>query len=299
MTIENDELDEVRAFIERDRANNNKGKSAWFSIREDGEYEVRVLKLAPFRSGDHWDVIKGDDGKKQTIACPRIILGKPCPICELVDQLMESESEEDHAKAKDLAAQERYPMVVLEVGNGDDQPKIYQAPKSVYYGVWELISQASGGYKDLLSFQRGRNIIIKRSKKPGKRWTDYTVVPSPDRTALDSELVNQELIDSLLNNLTPRSYEDIEYAMDHGKFPDLQEDKPKARVVAKSKPVPTSYSKGLPAPKTRHEEPEEIEEEEMEDIPEPQPRPVAPSVPRRMGINQDLKQKVAMMQKRS
>jgi len=95
MTIQKADLDGVRAFIEKDRAENGNKGGPWFSIKEDGEREVRILKLPEFKTGTHWNVIEGKNGGNASIRCPRVILNEACPICEYVEELGQSEKPED------------------------------------------------------------------------------------------------------------------------------------------------------------------------------------------------------------
>lgn len=293
MTIEKDELEGVRAFIERDRAANGIGRGGWFSMKQDGEHEIRILKLAEFSTGTHWGVIEGENGKPQSIRCPKVFSGKPCPVCELVAELSASESQESQEKAAKLAAQVKYPMVIIDAESEDLEPKIYEAPKSVFYAVWDLIASKSGRYKDLLSLENGRNVILQRDSKK-KRWVDYKIVPCPDRSSFD---VDPKAVAELLETFKPASYEDIVYAMEHGQFPESRKDEPRQSKAAQPA---KKYSQGLPAPKTRQEEPEEAEEE-FEDIPEPpMPKAQTQAAPtRRVGLSAELKNKVAGLAKRS
>lgn len=293
MTIRKDDLDAVRAFIEKDRAESGAKGGPWFSIKEDGEHEIRIIKLAEFKTGTHWGVIEGKEGKSKSIRCPRVLNSQPCPICERIEELRESDDPEDQERAEKIMAQEKYPIVVLDMQETSPEPRIYEASKSVFYGIWDLIASKSGSYKDLLSLERGRNVIIERdSKKKGKKWIDYKVVPCPDRSEVD---VDMEAVDELLGMLQPASYEDIAYALEHGQFPEEAESPKKPKPAAQVK----KYQQGLPKTKTRDEVAEEFEEEEeLEDIPEPT-RVQAATAPKRTGLTAELRNKVAGMSKRN
>lgn len=272
------------------RAANGVGTSRdgveYFSVRQDGEYEIRVLELGDFDCGQHWHVLEGKDGKSGgTIKCPRAYDGSPCPVCEVVEVMYASQDSADRDQAKKWKVQVRQPMLVLDLKEDEKTrvPRIYEAPSSVYEKVLKWITNPK--YRDVTDFQTGRNLTLLRTRDH-KNFVTYEVQPDPQETPIT---VNPDKVPNLREVMKPRSYEDIEYAMQHGEYPkrDAEEvEKPAPqKTAAKTEKAPTKYQRDTPAPKTKNEAParrgplsavEEDYQDEEDDIPDTTQPPKAP-----------------------
>lgn len=267
----------AQEFLARDRSRreelglSNGGGQNTFKTPEDGDYEVRVLGMENFMIGIHWGVLKARQGKKSgaAIKCPKAFDNSPCPVCEWIDELMQSEDANNHAFAKELELQIKYPMLVLDLQDESGEPvvKVYEAPWSVYNGVIEWCANPKFG--DITDFKTGRNITIKRTTTGVTR---YQVQPDPDRTPVD---VDESSLPNLMEIFAPRSYEDIQYAIENGELPETERqqergraqqigrgNRPSVSAPSAGRRAPTAYGRGLPAPKTQDEEPESPPEDQ-------------------------------------
>lgn len=261
----------------------SEGGVDWFSMKQDGSYEVRILDIPMMTSGVHWGILKGIENKPGgTIKCPKVFNDSPCPVCEMVEALAVSSKAEEQEQAKRWKAKIKYPVILIDLREDVPAPK----PR-----VWEATFQAledihSWGsnpkYGDITHPQNGRNVeIVKTTVRRGAfEYAEYKVQPDPDRSSINLQGVTMPDLQKVFK---PRSYEDIEYAILNGKYPgqneeSFEEEKPKApanRFTTPSIPskiVPTNYSKGLPGPKVR----DEVEDETEELITETLEAPVAP-----------------------
>lgn len=245
----------------------------WFSIADDKAKEIRILDILLDHSvGSHWGILKGKEGKAGgTIRCPAVWSegADPCPACELVSEYANSGDKE---KADKLAARKRAAMVVLDLSEEKPVPKLWEAPISVFKIIKGMY--AKGIYGDIMSLKEGRNLYVSRTKNNGK--VEYEVLPGANASALDFDLSK---IPNLEKDLKPPTYDEILYAIEYGEFPKKEGDKgvddddgdDEVEQKFQSSRKPSSYSKGLPATKTR-EEPSEIERLAEESIAEPEER---------------------------
>ncbi len=258
----------------------DEGGYKWFNMREDGEYDIRVLEWHPdMMAGSHWNVLEGKEGKKgASVRCPKVYdMRNACPICEKVIELSKSDHPDDRTYAKALQVKITYPMIVLDLNEQSDQiiPRIFESTKT----VWDEVLNWSKNprYGDVTDYETGRGLTVSRDKNRKPKM--YVVMPHPDRQAID--LTGIDLPD-LKVALKPRSYDDLANALLTGELPPLPKDeqqKPRqARPVQRTiqsrppaiAPKPSAYSAGLPATKTQDEEYDDQPQEEA-------PAPRAPA----------------------
>lgn len=228
---------------------NNDGTN-WFSMKKDGDYEVRILDIGDFSSGVHWNVLEGKEGRAGgTLRCPLVYNGGSgsCPVCELVEQMANSENAHERKQAQELKVQIRYPILLVDLNQpGKPVPRVYEAPISVVQGIMKWV--ANRKYGNIMDLDTGRNIVISRSKDH-KGFTKYEVMPDPETSKIE---IDPESIPQLREILKPRSREDIEYAIENGELPELN--KSDSAEEPEQARKPSKYSKGLPSQKTRDEE---------------------------------------------
>lgn len=241
----------------------------WFVMQQDGSYEARILDIPMMTSGSHWGILTGFEGRKGgPIKCPKIYDDSPCPACEVVEMLAVSADTKEREQAKKWKARAKYPIVLVDLNEDSNlpRPRIWEA---TYQALEAIHSWGSNPkYGDITHPENGRNITIVKStvKKGAFEYAEYDIQPDPDRTSINLEGV---VLPDLHKIFKPRSYEDIEYAMQNGQYPKLpdqesfeEEEKPAPKVnrftkpskPTNSKPAPTQYSKGLPVTKTLDEE---------------------------------------------
>lgn len=244
------DIDKLRKFQEEEskrRAGGGKSQETqYFNMKEDGDYEIRILDVGTFRTATHWGILKAREGKKAgaPIRCPYFFDGSPCPVCEAVEVFSNSTSLEERQIAERWAAKGRYPMLVLDLRDENPAPKIFEATKTVFNEISRyLTSDLFRKWGDITSLKSGRNVTITKTSGKGN-WYSVTVDPTISEVPLNpSDLPNLEEM------LRPRSYEEIEFALQHKEFPQRGDSEER---------TPTRYDRGLPATKTRDEEPARV-----------------------------------------
>lgn len=232
------DLKAAQNFINSDRKRrealglfNNEGGYNWFTIKDDGDYELRVLEWGDFMSGSHWGVLEGKDGRAGgSIRCPKAYNNSPCPICEEVVYLSKSTDPIERERAKNQQVKIKYPLLLLDLNEQGDQfvPRIYEAPKTIWEAVFIWSNNPKWG--DITDFNTGRNLSVNRDKS--RKMKMYQVQPDPKATPID--LTGIEL-PNLREALAPRSYEDIQHALLTGEMPPLPKDEQKQKPA---RPVP-------------------------------------------------------------
>lgn len=278
-------------------------KNVFFNTPRDGEYEVRILAMMSFQSGAHWNIVEGREGKKgPPVRCPRIYENSRCPICEYIDSICRTKDSKKIDEVKKLMARPRYPMIVVDMDDAREKgfatPLIYEAPSTVYFPILNSSKTSRFDYGNFMDVEDGRSILITRGKNKKNDFTEYSVIFSPEKSALEYEIGDIPDIEKILS---PRSEEDIAYALENGEFPSSED---KDDSDKKEEKKATRYSKGLPGPKTRDEEPEDDDEveEEQEFVTEKKQvrkkKAVAEPKKRASGISDDLRKKLDALKRK-
>lgn len=268
----------------------------WFTMKQDGSYEVRILDIPMLTTGAHWSILRGEGMRKGgSIKCPKIYDDSPCPVCEMVEMFSNSSNEEEQKQAKELRAKPRYPILLIDLNEEGSVPKprVWEAP---YQALEEIHRWGSNPkYGDITHPENGRNAEIVRTtvKKGSFEYAEFKIMPDPDKSSIDLQGVQ---IPDLRALFKPRSYEEIEYAMNYGEYPktgteSFEEEepaKPAAKANKFTKPTPKPYDKGLPAPKV-------AEEAREEPAPESAPVQAAPAAASKTSVTNLLKSRLANM----
>ena len=289
--------------------NRNENGTDWFLMQQDGSYEVRILDIPMLTVGSHWGILTGNEGRKGgPIKCPKIYNDSPCPACEVVEMLAVSSKKEEQEQAKKWKARAKYPVVLIDLNEDSPAPvpriweATYQALEAIH--TWG----ANPKYGDITHPDNGRNVTIVKStvKKGSFEYAEYHVQPDPDRSSIDLSQIKMPDIKKIFE---PRPYADIEYALQYGQYPknseeSFEEEAPPAPKVNKFtkpsapagvKPVPTAYAKGLPATKTRDEEPEEATAEPEE---QPARAPIAAPASEKPALTKTLQSRLAGLKRK-
>lgn len=227
------------------------GGGNYYYIKSDGKYKIRILDIDELMIGEHWGVLSGKNGKRGApLYCPKAFNNSPCPICEYSDHLRESDSDEEVEQGESIRARTSYPMLILDMDSEDNKrPLLYKAPYTVYKSVVEWLDTDDA--KDMMDLENGRNIVITRGPDPKNQMTGYSVKPEFKVTPIKLDPKN---LVNMRDLVTPLSYEDLEYALEHGELPENKEEK-KSRSLQYKKPEssgekpPTTYAKGRPSVK--------------------------------------------------
>jgi len=197
--------DRSEAIQEEQREANNRGGSRYFYVdtgklerlgitqykTESGANFVRIIspkfdtydKLPYFGKKIYTHTKIGAD--ESTFLCLRKMFGEPCPVCELMEQIKEQDS--DDARLKDLAPKLRYLFLVIDVTDKTTEAKglrWYDAPVSFNDNVAELSQdRRGGGIIDPSDPDKGKDIEFVRSgtglstKYKGFRFHDNEPIP--------------------------------------------------------------------------------------------------------------------------
>lgn len=130
---------------------------------------IRLLEYPFGESGDpfvqlyfHYNV------GQRSFLCPKYNLGKPCPACDFVKTLYDSEEEEDRKVAKQIRAQQRNYVVVVDRADETLTPKLWGFGKIVYKTLIDyLLNEDYGNYMDP---KNGLDLVVQYSRTPGQSW---------------------------------------------------------------------------------------------------------------------------------
>ncbi len=109
----------------------------------------------------------------------------PCPVCDRVKQLYDSQDEEDQAYAKRLRANKKFIFLVLNRAEEDRGPQILLAAPTIRNGI--MADYLRKPDRIILHDPvNGFDVNIKRTveKRGGKDFTSYNVIRDPDRTPI-------------------------------------------------------------------------------------------------------------------
>ncbi|MEI7591274.1 MAG: hypothetical protein WCJ49_08215 [Deltaproteobacteria bacterium] len=163
-------------------------KFGYFTPPQDRTVRVRILPgLEPedpekefyVKVFQHFNV---SPTKKIPVVCPKSKSSTfDCPICQRVQALYKSNTDQDLKEAKYIKAKARYFMgVIPQEGEGTGQILIWSAPKQVKDAIIGLF--ADPDYGDITSLTIGRDVKITRTGK--ELNTTYTVLPVPNVSSM-------------------------------------------------------------------------------------------------------------------
>lgn len=135
----------------------------------------------------HYQVGPGGDS---FVYCPKTLSeDEECPICEYVElTVKEGKNKKEVAAATEMKAGGRWLCQVLDRDENDDQPMLFSFSQTIYNGVMDLVT---GKYPDLLEFENGYDISIKRegTKRTNTRYP--SILPEKDPTPVNPDVVDR------------------------------------------------------------------------------------------------------------
>lgn len=173
-------LEKLREIAEA-RAKKGKKSDPNRFVPDFGTTHVRFLPAvaeseAFFKSyGEHW--IETDEGKKMFL-CPRLSLGKKCPICEIGFELYATGDADDALLARNLMPSNRNVANVLVYAVDDDGNEKLVGPKQYKFGKKlgeKLVDECVDEEIDIADKEEGYDYkIVKKKVKEGDRvWPQY------------------------------------------------------------------------------------------------------------------------------
>jgi len=219
----------------------------------------------------------GEDGNK-SVVCPRSV-NKPCPICEHVRGLFNSEDEDDRELAKTMKAKERELFNIIDLDNQDDGVRIMEYSYHLFGKILdEEINEADEEVADFAELEGGKTLKVKfRKKKLGQNpFYEAKSIDFEDREDYDDDIL-EEVYD-LDNLLIIRSYdeltklvagaEEIEDEESEEKEPEdeeeEEEEEEKPKKKGKSSSAKKKSSSGKKSSKKKDDDDDDDDEEEKE-----------------------------------
>lgn len=147
------------------------------------EYSIRILP--PYDGYDSWYVEYGvhyglnvDDDVPGSITCPRLTLGKRCPICEMTRGLWRG-SDEDKALAGRIGAKRRYASNILVLSKDPNEVKIWAYGHKVWMPLNALCVGKDGSFTPIDDPQRGFNfnLTVTTQATPDGNFPSYMILP--------------------------------------------------------------------------------------------------------------------------
>lgn len=286
--------DKVKQKAEK---NMNRGGSRYLQIPADtpifkpkkGPYNLDFLPYE-VKVDNHPEVSKGDlwyqrtyfvhfnvgDGNEAAI-CLRTVK-KPCPICEHVKELYNSDAQEDNDLAKELKAKERELYNIIDL---DDQDKGVQLFDISYHlfgkALDEEINEGEEELADFAELEGGKTLVCSfRKKKLGtNEFYEIRKIDFEDRDDYDDDILEEVYdLDSLLNI---KDYETLQKELygvideDDDKDEEKEEKEEKKSKTSKTSKKRTEKKKpfdgGKKKSKVKDEEEDEDEDENEEEKP--------------------------------
>lgn len=286
--------DKVKQKAEK---NMNRGGSRYLQIPADtsifkpkkGPYNLDFLPYE-VKVDNHPEVSKGDlwyqrtyfvhfnvgDGNEAAI-CLRTVK-KPCPICEHVKELYNSDAQEDNDLAKELKAKERELYNIIDL---DDQDKGVQLFDMSYHlfgkALDEEINEGEEELADFAELEGGKTLVCSfRKKKLGtNEFFEVRKIDFEDRDDYDDDILEEVYdLDSLLNI---KDYETLQKELygvideDDDKDEEEEEKEEKKSKTSKTSKKRTEKKKpfdgGKKKSKVKDEEEDEDEDENEEEKP--------------------------------
>jgi hypothetical protein len=216
----------------RAERNMNRGGAMYLDLPEGteqfrpkkGTYSLDVIPYKVSVS-NHPEAEKGELWYQRTIwvhfsinnksyLCPRTI-NKPCPICEQVKDLYNSDDQADRKLAGDIKAKERELYNVIDL---DDQDKGVQLFNISYHlfgkALDEEINEGKDEYGGFAELEDGKTLSVRFGEKSiggGKPFVEATRIDFEDRDDYDEDILDDVVdLDSIL---VVESYENLQKAL--------------------------------------------------------------------------------------
>jgi len=171
----------------------SRGGLDWYKLKEGWNRTRFLPSLDPDKP--FYVMIKvhhqvGPDGEG-FVYCPKTLgEDEECPICEYVElTVKEGKNKKEVAAATEMKASGAWLCQVLDRDEDDDQPMLFSfGAQSIYNGVMDLIT---GKYPDLLEFENGYDLDIKREGTTRTKTRYPSIVPSKDPVPVNPGVVDR------------------------------------------------------------------------------------------------------------
>lgn len=189
----------------------------------------------------HWGV----GPEKRRLIC-RSTIGERCPVCDFVQSLLNSSRKEDVPLAKELVAQDRYVMNIVDVSEPDKGVQVFECGRGLFNDILQLFLDEE--YGDMDSLENGRNIKIERTGTT-KFDTRYMVMPVAERSRVNPRVM--EKVYDLDAIYKPMSEEEMIAVLEGNTEPDVEltpEDEPLIEIIQNVGPRGPLQSAPSPSP---------------------------------------------------
>jgi len=212
--MRNIDLDKIKKIKEGLKKGSSKEKGGGkFLYPKEGKNYLRVLPCLddtglPFREvGVHF--FPG----KEAYNCPKVTNDKKCPICDFVDELYRSGTDESKKLATRIRVSKRGAFLVLDRKGGDNIPKIYVSPPTMYEELLDIIVSEED-FGQITNIKNGRDIVLKK-KTPDKKTggvVEYSINVLDVSTLADSKKEIKEILNNApsLSEITTLSFDELQ-----------------------------------------------------------------------------------------
>lgn len=174
-------FDAIKADLERLNKKTSKGSSQNDDLfwKPKGEHIIRIVPYAHDRSDSFRRFLFHYNISDKPIVSPASF-GDDDPILQYARKLQNSGDTESWKFGKSLQPKMRVFAPIIVRGEEDKGVRFYGFTENVYYKIAKFIS--SGDYGDISDLEKGHDIAIEYTKKPGDRYPETTILVKPNST---------------------------------------------------------------------------------------------------------------------
>ena len=235
-------------------------------------YKVNVNTHPEVQKGDLWfqrtyfvHFNVGPDNK--AVVCPRTIK-KPCPICEHVKELYNSDTEENTALAKEIKAKERELYNLIDLDDPDKGVQIFEMSYHLFgKALDEEIYEGEDELGDFAELSGGKTLVVSfRAKKLGSNeFMEVRKIEFEDRDDYDDSILDETHdLDSLLSIFDYETLQKLLFGIDEE---DEEEDDDKPKKGKKGKASSKKVEEDDEDDSDDDEDEDDSDEEEEEEKP--------------------------------
>jgi len=136
----------------------------------------------------HWGV----GPEKRRVMCRQTLTQQKepvyCPVCEWAASLQNSNKKEDVVLGKELQAQDRYVMNIIDIAEPEKGVQIFECGKGLFNDILQLFLDEE--YGDIDDLNTGRNVKIERVGST-KFDTRYSVMPAAQQSRVNPRVMEK------------------------------------------------------------------------------------------------------------
>jgi len=184
---------EAESLKQRDRSpvnfwNPKPGVKSTIRILPGKDYLVNPESVFFKKIKVHWGV----GPEKKRVTCRQTLQSQSepvyCPVCEYAASLMNSTRKEDVVLGKEMMAQDRYVMNIIDISEPEKGVQVFECGRGLFNDILQLFLDEE--YGDLDDLNTGRNIKIERVGTT-KFDTRYSVMPAAQQSRVNPRVMEK------------------------------------------------------------------------------------------------------------